>query len=115
MGVQEISERVLLFANVLSTDNVPLMYVLTLDYLPFAIDDAAHRISSPALSDVKFEVTEFTDKRIVALDKTADGLVRTYIFDRITGLLERISVHTDDKGVQDVFISICGRANSPKF
>ena len=49
------------------TDEVPLTFVLTLNYLPFEIDDAAHRISSPALSDVKFEVTEFTDKRIVAL------------------------------------------------
>jgi hypothetical protein len=54
-------------SNVPSTDNVPLMYVLTLDYLPFAIDDSAHSISSPALTDVKFEATEFTDKRIVAL------------------------------------------------
>ena len=26
-------------SNVPSTDNLPLMYVLTLDYLPFAIDD----------------------------------------------------------------------------
>jgi hypothetical protein len=102
-------------SNVPSTGNVPLMYVLTLDYLPFAIDDSAHTISSPALTDVKFEVTEFTDKRIVALDKTADGLVKTYTFDRITGLLERISVRTDDKGVQDVFISVCGRTDSPKF
>ena len=101
--------------NVVSTDNVPLMYVLTLDYLPFAIDNSTHSISSPALTDVKFEVTEFTDKRIVALDKTADGLVKTYTFDRITGLLERISVRTHDKGVQDVFISVCGRTDTPKF
>jgi hypothetical protein len=102
-------------SNVPSTDNVPLMYVLTLDYLPFAIDDSSHSISSPALTGAKFEVTEFTDKRIVALDKTADGLVKTYTFDRITGLLERISVRTGDKGVQDVFISVCGRTDSPKF
>jgi hypothetical protein len=97
------------------TDEVPLTYVLTLDYVPFAIDDSTHSISSPALADVKFEVTEFTDKRIVAIDKTAVGLLKTYTFDRITGLLERISVRTDDKGVQDVFISVCCRTDTPKF
>lgn len=97
------------------TDEVPLTYVLTLDYVPFAIDDLTHSISSPALADVKFEVTEFTDKGIVAIDKRAVGLLKTYTFDRITGLLERISVRTDDKGVQDVFISVCCRTDTPKF
>ena len=97
------------------TDEVPLTYVLTLDYFPFTIDDSAHSISSSALADVKFEVTEFSDKRIVAIDKTANGLLKTYTLDRITGLLERISVRTDDKGVQDVFISVCGRTDTPKF
>ena len=102
-------------SNVPSTDNVPLTYVLTLDYLPFAIDDLARSISSPALTDVKFEVTEFTDKRIVAQDKTADGLVKTYTFDRITGLLERISVRTGDKGVQYVSFLFVDARIRPKF
>jgi hypothetical protein len=68
------------------TDEVPLTFVLTLSYLPFEIDDSAHRISSPAYDDERkrleqlADLPEITILHIIYQQKAYEGHAKDYEF-----------------------------------